>query len=86
MIDPDFLAMLVCPSTHEALREASAAELQAVNAAVAAGAARNRAGDVVAEPIEGGLVAPDGGVLYPIRGGIPILLAAEAIPLESTTH
>lgn len=85
MIAPEFLAMLICPSTHEALREASAAELAAVAAAIAAGTARNRAGQAVAEPLDGGLVPSSGKVLYPIRSGIPILLSGEAILLSSAS-
>jgi uncharacterized protein YbaR (Trm112 family) len=83
MIEPDFLRMLVCPSTHQPLREATAAELAAVNAAVAAGTARNRGGVAVAGSLQGGLVPADGSVVYPIKDGIPILLVPEAIPLAT---
>lgn len=82
MIAPEFLAMLVCPQSRQPLREASAAELAAVQQAIAAGTARNRAGQPVAEAIDGGLVTNDGSVLYPVRQGIPILLSGEAVPLR----
>jgi len=82
MIDPTFLAMLVCPSSHQALREASAAELASVNAAIQKGAAKNRGGVAVTAPVAGGLVTADGAFVYPIQDGIPILLTAEAIPLR----
>jgi uncharacterized protein YbaR (Trm112 family) len=81
MIEPGFLRLLVCPSTRESLREATAAELAAVNATITAGTARNRGGAVVTEPVTGGLVPASGAVLYPIQDGIPILLTGEAIPL-----
>lgn len=86
MIDKDFLAMLVCPSSRQPLREATAAELAGLNAKVAAGALKNRGGNPVQNPIAAGLVpsgpAPSGGaVLYPIVDGIPILLTSEAVPL-----
>lgn len=83
MIAPEFLAMLVCPATRQPLREATAAELAAVQQAVAAGTARNRAGQPVTEALDGGLVAADGSVLYPVRQGIPILLSGEAIGLAA---
>lgn len=83
MIEPGFLRLLVCPSTRESLREATAAELAAVNAAIAQGSARNRAGTAVADAVVAGLVPASGGVLYPIQDGIPILLTAEAIPLRA---
>ena len=82
MIDKGFLAMLVCPSSHQPLREATAAELTAVNAAIQGGTAKNRAGAPVAGPLQEGLVPADGSVVYPIQDGIPILLTAEAIPLR----
>ena len=81
MIDPSFLSMLVCPSSRQPLREATAAELSVVNDAVGRGAAKNRGGAAVAQAIQAGLVTKDGASLYPIQDGIPILLATEAIPL-----
>lgn len=85
MIDPDFLRMLVCPSTRQPLREASATELASVNAAIAKGALKNRGGNPVTAALAGGLVPQDGSVLYPIQDDIPILLAGEAVPLRAAT-
>lgn len=82
MIDPTFLAMLVCPSSHQTLREATATELATVNGAIQRGAAKTRGGTAVTTPIGGGLVTADGAFVYPIQDGIPILLTAEAIPLR----
>ena len=81
MIDPEFLGMLVCPSSRQPLREATAAELESVNAAIEARKAHNRAGNLVEKAIEAGLVPTAGDVLYPIADGIPILLSSEAIPV-----
>lgn len=78
-LDADFLAKLVCPETHVPLREATAQELARWNEAIAAGQARNAAGEAVEEPVEGGLVPEDREILYPVRDGIPILLAEQAI-------
>ena len=86
MIDPEFLAMLVCPSTRQPLREATVAEVDSVNAAISARTAHNRAGQPVDKPITSGLVPASGDVLYPVLDGIPILLASEAILLESQTN
>ena len=79
MIDPDFLAMLVCPTTRQPLREASEAEIGKVNEAIAQGSARNRGGNKVVDPLQAALGTEDGAWLYPIQDGIPILLAAEAV-------
>ncbi len=85
MIDPGFLRLLVCPSTRESLREATAAELAAVNAAIQNGTARNRGGAAVTVAVTGGLVPTSGAVLYPIQDGIPILLSAEAILMAASS-
>lgn len=84
-IDPAFLADLVCPETHAALRLATASELEQVNARIRNGAAENRGGEPVSEPLDEGLVPNSGAVIYPIRDHIPILLIAEGIPLESAS-
>jgi len=80
MIDPDLLAMLVCPATKQPLRCASGDELAAANARVEAGDLRNRGGEPVREPLTGALTTADGVWLYPVRFGFPILLTPEAIP------
>jgi uncharacterized protein YbaR (Trm112 family) len=87
-IDPEFLAILVCPVTHRPLRKATAAELGAINALVRGGKLQNAGGQTVAEPFEAGLaVAGEPGdaelVVYPIRTGIPVLLAQEAIRIAA---
>ena len=81
MVDPELLEVLVCPESKQPLREADAALLTRVNAAVAKGALRNRAGEVVRDSMEGGLVREDGKFVYPVREGIPIMLIDEAIAL-----
>ncbi len=82
MIDPELLAILVCPDTHQPLALADEAVLERLNAAVAAGEAKNAGGEAVTEKVEEGLVREDGTVLYPIRDSIPVLLIEEGIPLE----
>lgn len=79
MIDPDFLGMLVCPSTRQALRAATANEIAKVNAAIQRGALRNRGGAAVTAPWTEALATADGAWLYPIQDDIPILLTAEAV-------
>lgn len=81
MIDKDLLAILACPATHQPLAEAEAALLAEVNAVITAGGARTVGGGRVSETLEGGLVREDRQVLYPIRDGIPVLLAEEGIRL-----
>lgn len=81
MIDDAFLQMLACPASGQPLRAATEAELRGVAAAIAAGRVHNRGGTVVESAPAAGLATVDGAWLYPVRDGIPILLAAEALPL-----
>lgn len=83
MIDKDLLEILACPETHQPLREADAAELEALNARIAAGAVTNVGGEAISEAVEGALVREDGTLAYPIRDRIPVLLIPEGLPLGS---
>ena len=81
MIDAQLLEILACPEDKTPVHLAGDALVKDVNAAIAAGTMQNRAGGVVTEPIDGGLVREDGAWLYPIRDDIPVMLIDEALPL-----
>jgi uncharacterized protein YbaR (Trm112 family) len=83
MVDPQLLAILVCPETRTPLRVADATLIARLNREAAKGDVRNRSGQPVGGPIEGGLIREDGKVLFPIIDGIPVMLIDEAIPLET---
>lgn len=82
MVNPELLKLLVCPENKTALTEADPQLLEKVNAAVTNGTLKNRAGEMVPDPVEAGLVREDGKYLYIIRDDIPVMLIDEAIPLE----
>jgi uncharacterized protein YbaR (Trm112 family) len=82
MIDPELLSILRCPETRQTLTMAEPDLLARLNRLLAAGQLRNRAGQVLNEPIEGGLVRADGQFLYLIRANVPVMLIDEAIPLS----
>ena len=63
-ISDEVLAMLVCPTTGQALRLATAADL---------------AHWTSKEPFEGVLVSADGSRAYPVRDGFPVIVVAEAL-------
>lgn len=82
MISKELLDILVCPDDRTPLVLADDALVARLNQQIAAGQLKNKAGDVVEQMLEGGLLRADGSALYPIVDGIPILLIDEAIPLE----
>lgn len=79
MIDPDLLAILVCPATRQPLREADAELLSALNAKIEAGSLENVGGTPVTDPLEAALVREDGTLAYPVRQGIPVLLPEDGL-------
>jgi uncharacterized protein YbaR (Trm112 family) len=81
MIDKELLAILVCPTDHSPLSVANDQMVARVNCAIAAGRVKNRAGRLVEQAIDGGLLRADNTLFYPILDGIPLLLPDEAISL-----
>ena len=82
MVDPKLLEILVCPENKTPVTEADAALVARVNAAIESGTLKNRAGEMVEERVDGGLIREYRAYLYPIRDDIPIMLIDEAIPLS----
>ncbi len=82
MIDEKLLDILACPENHTSLSLADEQLLAKLNKAISAGKLKNKAGQPVEEPVEGGLVREDRTLLYPIVDGIPVLLIDEALPLD----
>ncbi len=81
MLDSKLLDILCCPETRGALKVASEERLAALNSAIAAGSLKNVAGESISEPLTEALETVDGSRVYPVREGIPVLLADEAILL-----
>lgn len=81
MLDSKLLDILCCPETRGALKMASAERLAALNSAIAAGSLKNIAGETISESLTEALETVDGSRVYPVREGIPVLLADEAILL-----
>jgi len=82
MVDAQLLEILCCPETRQDLTLAAPGMIEDLNRRVEAGSLKNRAGEIVKEKMDAGLLRSDGKFLYPIREDIPIMLIPEAIPLE----
>ncbi len=80
-LDPAILKCLCCPETHQPFALADPALIGQLNDQLLAGKLRNRAGQAPAGRLDGGLLRQDGKFLYPIHGGLPVLLVDEAIPV-----
>ena len=83
MIDPELLRIMCCPETHQSIAVAETVLIETLNQHIHAGQLRNRAGQLVQEKIDAGLIRADQKYLYPIRQDIPIMLIDEAIPLPA---
>jgi uncharacterized protein len=80
-INKALLDILLCPDSKQSLTLAEPALLDTLNQRIRQGTLKNRAGTVVSDPIDGGLVREDRRYLYVIRDDIPVMLIDEAIPL-----
>jgi uncharacterized protein YbaR (Trm112 family) len=80
-VDPELIEILACPETKEPVSLAGDELIAALNERISQGEVKNRGGDAVTEPVDGGLIREDRRFLYPIRDDIPIMLIEEAIEL-----
>jgi uncharacterized protein len=82
MLDSDLLEILVCPENKTPVKLAEDALVEKLNEAIAAGTLKNRAGELLTEKVDAGLLREDGAYLYVVRDDIPVMLIDEAIPME----
>jgi len=78
-MDRKLLDLLVCPVTRQPLALLDGASLQAVNAAIAAGAVLRGDGSAQSDALREALVTRDRKTVYRVDDGIPVLLAEEAL-------
>lgn len=78
-MDKRLLDILCCPVSKVPVRPLSRSELEALNAAIAAGAVQNVAGTTVQGALSEGLITTDRKVIYRIDDGIPVMLPEEGI-------
>jgi len=80
-VSEELLEILVCPETHQPVKPAAQAVLDALNARIRSGELRNRGGEPVEKELHEGLLREDGKVLYPVDEDIPVMLIDESIEL-----
>ena len=82
-MDAQLLQILRCPQDHSELSLADAALVARANEFIKAGKLTTVGGQVVKKSFDGGLIRTAGDLMYPIVGGIPVMLADEAIDIAS---
>jgi uncharacterized protein len=82
MIDRKLVEILRCPVSRAPVALAPKDQLRALNAAISAGELQHADGRKVEAALEAALITADGTRIYPVRDGIPLMLADEAILAE----
>jgi uncharacterized protein YbaR (Trm112 family) len=72
------LELLCSPEHHAALRPASPAELTKINALIRNHNLSNRGGALIDQELEDCLICDDERLGFPVRDGLPVLLASES--------
>ena len=81
-MDPEILSLLQCPISGGPLRLAAPGELQVINERIRNAVLRRRDGGVVEGELTECLLCESARLCYPIRDGLPVLLADEAFDLS----
>jgi uncharacterized protein YbaR (Trm112 family) len=78
-MDRKLLDLLVCPASRQPLALLEKAGLDALNAAIAAGAVKRDDGTPQSDPLREALVTRDRRTVYRVDDGIPVLLVEEGL-------
>ncbi|MBV8156107.1 MAG: hypothetical protein JO278_00525 [Dyella sp.] len=78
-MDKRLLDILCCPVSKVPVRPLTRNEMEAVNAAIAAGQVQNVAGTSIRTALSEGLITTDRKVIYRVEDGIPVMLPEEGI-------
>jgi uncharacterized protein YbaR (Trm112 family) len=81
LVNIHLLQILRCPQDHSELTLADESLVARINERIAIGTLTTVGGQTVKKPIDGGLVRAAGDLVYPVVGGIPVMLADEAIDI-----
>ena len=78
-IDGKLLEILCCPVTKSPVIKLTAAQLKSLNAEISKGDVHLISGDVIAEPLEEGLITESSKTIYRVDDGIPVMLEEQGI-------
>lgn len=81
MIDEKLLTLIQCPASGQTLKVAAADLIENLNKKIEQGTLRDASDQRVEGSLDQGLITADGARLYPVRSGIPTLIADAAIEL-----
>ena len=79
--DAELIHLIRCPVTKSDLTLAPDSMIEELNRRIESGKVVNRVGQTISEKLDGGFVNADQSLLLPVRGGIVILIADQAIPM-----
>ncbi len=82
MIDEKLLTLIQCPVSGQTLRLSPLQTINELNEKIAQGLVRDASDELVESKLDQGLITADGERLYPVRGGIPTLIADSAIVIK----
>jgi uncharacterized protein YbaR (Trm112 family) len=77
-MDQTLLELLCAPGSHAPLRLADSEELASINSLIGLQMLKNRNGSTLDTQLDGSLICESERSCYPIRDGLPILIAGEA--------
>lgn len=77
-MDERLVDLLCAPASHALLHMADSGELASINNRIRTRLIRNRDGSILETALDGALICSTERTCYPIRNGIPMLIAGEA--------
>ena len=81
-LSPESIKMIRCPVTESRLTEATASVVDRLNLQIENSKMTNQDGQVVKAKLDGGFINADQSLFFPVRGGIIVLIADQAIQLN----
>ena len=78
-MDKNLLDIICCPVTRLPLEILDTTRLDALNSAIRNGTVHNASDEPVQQAFDEALISRDGRLVYPVRDGIPVLLAEESV-------